>query len=469
MKKNETAKNPKAGWVVILAFCLGLSGSVVPASAAGKKEGARLAVELTGGRLAEGELLAVKGRSLVLGDFTDMEAKELATDEIVRVRIIRKSRFFPGLGIGLLAGAASGAVLGFISGDDPPGWFSFTAGQKAAMGALGLGLLGAPIGGLAGAIGGTDQRIEWAAMPFAQRERALEKLREMSRFPDEYVGPVSRPQNDPQPAAELKPASKDGPKPTDRPRTGRFHIGIAPAYFQSDGMGRFEQLIEDVGFGDSYSYSGGFFSSTGGTVTFPQKGRDTSVLADIQVEYSLTPKWAVGFLHSSLGRHEVEGRRALKGLDYRDWYDAECCISGQYSGTSFFLTGAYFPVPDGFLKRTAVRVGGGVGLSPVEITYGDHSYLPSNGPSESVSRLALSGLAFIEVHWFFNRHWSLGLATNYKYVPVRVQERVVSCPYFYYASGGPEGFREEVLSVSFPEYSLNVGGFSFGLSLRYRL
>lgn len=67
-----------------------------------------------------------------------------------------------GAGIGLLVGAATGAVIGFASGDDTSscsGWFClrFTAEEKAVLGAVGLGGLGAVIGLIAGAASGSER------------------------------------------------------------------------------------------------------------------------------------------------------------------------------------------------------------------------------------------------------------------------------------------------------------------------
>lgn len=59
-----------------------------------------------------------------------------------------------GLGIGLLFGATTGVVAGFLSGDDPPGWFAMTAEEKATglgiLGGIGGGILGLPIGAATG-------------------------------------------------------------------------------------------------------------------------------------------------------------------------------------------------------------------------------------------------------------------------------------------------------------------------------
>jgi hypothetical protein len=62
-----------------------------------------------------------------------------------------------GLKIGALSGALSGAFMGLASGDDPPGWFSMKASEKALVGGLGFGVLGGLVGlPLGAAIGAED-------------------------------------------------------------------------------------------------------------------------------------------------------------------------------------------------------------------------------------------------------------------------------------------------------------------------
>ncbi len=48
--------------------------------------------------------------------------------------------------IGLLVGAGVGAVIGLASGDDTPCWIACTASEKAAIGAVMFGVVGAVIG-----------------------------------------------------------------------------------------------------------------------------------------------------------------------------------------------------------------------------------------------------------------------------------------------------------------------------------
>lgn len=59
--------------------------------------------------------------------------------------------------IGLAGGALSGAVIGYASGDDPAGWFAFTAEDKAVMLGVLLGGAGAVVGAIIGALAPGEQ------------------------------------------------------------------------------------------------------------------------------------------------------------------------------------------------------------------------------------------------------------------------------------------------------------------------
>jgi hypothetical protein len=56
-----------------------------------------------------------------------------------------------GAGMGLLIGGGVGAILGLASGDVPPGWFAFTAEDKAILLGVTLGTVGTVAGAVAGA------------------------------------------------------------------------------------------------------------------------------------------------------------------------------------------------------------------------------------------------------------------------------------------------------------------------------
>lgn len=66
-----------------------------------------------------------------------------------------------GFGIGLLTGAVIGGIIGFADGDDPAGWFSFTAEEKALLFGGALGVAGGTLGGV---IGLASPRSRWAPL-----------------------------------------------------------------------------------------------------------------------------------------------------------------------------------------------------------------------------------------------------------------------------------------------------------------
>ncbi len=126
-------------------------------------------------RLADGRTLKV-ARLQVTRDSTSWldsgtrRFETVATADIKEIRFVKHGKgALEGLGGGLLMGAAFGAILGFAGGDDPPcqsgTWFCwrFTAGEKAAFGAVALGAVGGLLGVLTGAGVGSNETYHFSA------------------------------------------------------------------------------------------------------------------------------------------------------------------------------------------------------------------------------------------------------------------------------------------------------------------
>jgi hypothetical protein len=105
---------------------------------------------------AVGVVIAQRGDSLsirgdVVGDTLRLDVRDLTRLEISR----RKDRHtLAGAGLGLAFGAVMGAALGASAGDDSspsygPG-LSLKAGDKAVIGAVGIGIVGTVVGAFAG-------------------------------------------------------------------------------------------------------------------------------------------------------------------------------------------------------------------------------------------------------------------------------------------------------------------------------
>lgn len=72
---------------------------------------------------------------------------KVETREISSIKFMSRGKgALDGLGIGLLTGALVGITAGLSGGDDPPGLFSWTAEEKATIGGIFLGALGALVG-----------------------------------------------------------------------------------------------------------------------------------------------------------------------------------------------------------------------------------------------------------------------------------------------------------------------------------
>ncbi len=80
-------------------------------------------------------------------EFTEALAKD-----IKHIKLQRRGAMLRGALIGAAIGAGIGIITGYASGDDEPGWFSFTKEEKAAVLGVGFAIPGVIIGGIVGAV-----------------------------------------------------------------------------------------------------------------------------------------------------------------------------------------------------------------------------------------------------------------------------------------------------------------------------
>jgi hypothetical protein len=475
------ASSMNVTWVGLLIAVLLLCGI---APAAERKSGNTLALTLKNGQTIKGELLTVKGDRLILLNANSLAAPETRIGDVAWIRIMKKSRLLPGLGRGLLIGGASGAVLGLLSGGDQSGFLSFSVGQTALVGALGLGLLGASVGGIIGAIAGIDETMDVGTLTASQIDQVLNKLKQCARVAGEIpatlkVLPSPIAQEEAKPTEkETKPALpekavEEPSQPIKSESYSRFHLSLVPGYFRSSGLNQLGDLMRDVGFSGVETYSGLFGS---GTTEYPDTiNTPDFYVKDVKIEYSLSRKFALGLAYCPLGEHAVSGRHRISGKDFRPDYFPLTYLVGSYSGHVFFLTASYFPIPDAFLKKFSVKLTAGFGYGKMRMDYyGSEDeygyqdlvsspYFQTN--KKSFSKNGVGALVSAEAIHFFNPHWSLGINADYKYVPVHIGGFALDCPYSYYdaspASGG--SIRYDVLRVDIPSRNYNFGGLGIGV------
>ncbi len=151
-----------------------------------ERRGAKLIITKKDGQQIEGELITVKPNSLLL---LDTEGKDMSADikEIEKILNVKKSKLLLGAGIGFLCGAVIGALIGYLQGEDPvvrgvPPPLSVE--DKVLGYGFYIGFSGAVLGGIGGAIAGTDKTIQINGMTNSEIQEALDYLRKKARIRD---------------------------------------------------------------------------------------------------------------------------------------------------------------------------------------------------------------------------------------------------------------------------------------------
>jgi hypothetical protein len=479
--RNSVFKEKSGASIVLSAFLL-LSALVQNSIAREEKRGAQLRVEKLNASVLQGELLAVQGEDLIIADRESYEKVVVNFDELKSIRIIKKSGFLKGVGLGLLTGGGSGMILGLAGGDDPPGWFSMTAGQKAALGALALGILGAGIGGVGGAIGGIDESIDVQQLSEREKVGILGKLQEKSRFRKENPLILADSGVRVGERIELEEAKADRPSPLPKlqpfevrnPTTRKFprlHITLDSGFFYAKGTENLKNIYKSWGFGDRHTYEVDFFfTSWNESQRYPVgESKKYYSIRNVKVEYSVTRKFALGFMFTELGRYKVQGYDYLKKYQaywlpsipsYLETRESGIFLTGEFNGQAYFLTAALMPIPDGFLSKDSLRIGGGLGLSDIHLNF-------IVGETVDCSKKPLSLIAFAGYDHFFSRSLSFGLSVDYKWIPFQIDS--FQAVGHYNDSDGRYNEIVKSVSLDFPGQRANFGGFGFGINLGIHL
>lgn len=150
---------------LVIGVLAGIPGPALAAQASALHSGQRVRVKSTSQAVPvmTGVIEAIDADTLFLrhgGTAGETVATPIPMASITGLQVSRgrRSRWQTGLAIGLGAGAAGGAILGGSSEDD----LLFSSGDKAVMGAVGLGVLGGAVGAVAGALTRTER---WESIP----------------------------------------------------------------------------------------------------------------------------------------------------------------------------------------------------------------------------------------------------------------------------------------------------------------
>lgn len=174
MNKQDRKYAPGPRFVYVLLIGLFLSSSLF----ADSRRGSILDVAKTDGTKIRGELIAVRGNSILLADEQAGYGTTVMFGEIQNLVIVKKAHVWTGAGIGLLGGTALGRLLGSSGGH--------TWGPDMVMlEGVGIGAITGVVLGIAAAAGlGEDIKLIKNGYSRLPERALLKKLKSMARIPD---------------------------------------------------------------------------------------------------------------------------------------------------------------------------------------------------------------------------------------------------------------------------------------------
>lgn len=407
------------------------------------KRRAQIVITKTDGTMVEGELLSVKEDSILLMSNSGNNRIEINVNEIYKIRINKKSQFGKGVG--------------------------------------NFPLIGALIGLVAGVIGGLDNKIYLRERSPEEVKKILKKLNKYARFknldPDKLKNTLAI--NPPNGIIVTKKTEKNNASVVLKKVSGtklkssrfkRFHLTGGPSYYKSQSTGVFKKLLNRSGFGDiepakGISFFGFDFGSTESN-DFPMVMSDPKIsFGDFCLEYSVSKKFMIGIGSSYLGRHEVHGYRFI--LLYDNYY-SEMFLRSEFSGNFYYMSGAWMKMPDAFIKKTAVKIGGAVGFSSTSTNYKlsqhqDSDYSGREG-EKGVDKKSFALMVFVELKYFLNQTWSVGLNMNYRHIPVKIPKVHLSSEYLSEIAENGDWIYEPI-QVDIPESKISSGGIGVWINL----
>lgn len=121
----------------------------------------------------EGILQEVRDSSIII--ISNNQEIEIQATEIQEIKIRRVGDAGRGALIGGMVGLGLGTITGFVSGDDEPGIMALSAEDKAAILGIGLGVLGAGIGAMAGVSDKESITINFDPYKFRNNKAIMKK------------------------------------------------------------------------------------------------------------------------------------------------------------------------------------------------------------------------------------------------------------------------------------------------------
>lgn len=201
-------------------------------------------------------------------------------------------------------------------------------------------------------------------------------------------------------------------------RFSRVHVRAGTSFLASGFAPALSRDLERWGFGDDRADWALFWTIT----THYPKAHNDGVPFDLQLEYSITRKIALGLAMSSLANGSG------KGYDRRGDEDGVSFGNSLHAGvrgTAYFLSASYMPLPSPG-RRFSPRAGLGAGTSAIEVV------LETSTDRKVLKGKPLCGLALVGLDYWPLRNMTIGVTLQYRYVRFRPGAFEISAEYMDY-------------------------------------
>ena len=339
------------------------------------------------------------------------------------------------------------------------------------MGAAIFGLFGSLTGAIIGSGDRVIESFDVESSPAPDIDRVLARLNSYARISGEIPANlvfVATPTK-----AERSQPVKNEVLPEARPNTPaikfeRFHLELGSGFFAPRGAGQLEYLFKQVGLGEAITNDLLVFSYPS---DYPLISNNRKT-PDVFVEYSLSPKIALGVLYAPLGDYTVEGCRVRESPYFG--IAAFPTLTGSFKADMVFLTASIYPLPETFARKTRLKLTGGLGYGKMKMEFRGSEFYPlgqyplflTDNTFQSFSKRIKGAFFTAEMVRYFGWHLSFGIEAGYRYAAQKIQGFSIICPYHFDIPNASGGFLVfDSLRLDIPGRTYNFGGIEAGAKI----
>ena len=422
-----------------------------------ERRGATVVVTMADGSLVKGELLVVKADALLIYDRDSGLGKSLDLQHVVKLKVIRESKFLLGMIFGL--GVGMGLTSYSIKKEDRAGLFY-------GLGSMLLTPLTGLCGGILAAIASKDKKLSLAEKPSQAIQENLKRLKRYSREQD-YEKPVETIFAEiTASTSKTKAQSPRAPQPW---RRHRFGLLWSPGYQCISGSGDFSPTIATFRFVNiASSKDMGAYPYQPFSESF-SSGRLRAV--QLRLEYEWTPHFSPSIEFIASGKLRSEARMDLSyySSDYAREYDSRFSFNNEYSYNSLLLGFNWKSLSPSSARKNIFELGiaAGPALAQVNLNCG-HSLLP-NPPNKS-RVLTWTCKVHAAYDHFYTDNFSLGVFISYQYLRASFPAATIFYEKQEFWSGDHDqrDFFTRPTEFTIPRHNMQLGGMAYGIRVGLR-